>query len=138
MNERFKNMVNYLLEQRIEFSQNDIAKKIGISSGYISELVQAKKRISKQIVSKLINAYPQLNADYLKTGDGDMVKSVHNIITNTGAFSKNTINEDFSAQLSELINEQKDMRKDFMNLMSEKNRQINELIEIIKKDNDNI
>lgn len=140
MNERFKNMINYLLEKKIEFSQNDIAKKIGISSGYISELIQAKKKISKQIVSKLVDAYPQLNVDYLKTGDGEMLKKteIHNTISNTGAFSTNTINGDLGTQLSELISEQKELRKDFMSLMNEKNKQINDLIEIVKKNNGGI
>ena len=59
---------------------------------------------------------------------------VHNTISNTGAFSTNTINGDLGQQLSELISVQKGMQQDYLNLMQEKDRQIKELIEIIKQD----
>ena len=61
-----------------------------------------------------------------------------NTISNTGAFSTNTINGDLGQQLSELISVQKGMQQDYLNLMQEKDRQIKELIEIIKQDKCNV
>lgn len=74
MNERFTQIINYILEKKIEFSQNDIAKKLGISSGYMSELMQSRKAISKRIVSRLADVYPQFDMNWLKVNEGEMLK----------------------------------------------------------------
>lgn len=137
-------MENQTVKERVKIfcdSKNISIKQFeelcDLSNGYVSSM---RKGFGTPKLKNVLHRFPELNREWLLFGEGEMIKSsqIINTISNTGAFSKNTINEDFSSQLSELINEQKDMRKDFMNLMSEKNRQINELIEIIKKDNDNI
>lgn len=114
------------LRRKMKFTQGQLAEECGVDLRTVQNWEKGKN--IPESMRKLL----EVIAEKYET------VSQSNTISNTGAFSKNTINEDFSAQLSELINEQRDMRKDFMNLMSEKNRQINELIEIIKKDNDNI
>ncbi len=88
MNERFIKIINYILDMKIEFSQNDIAKKLGISSGYISELTQSKKAISKRVVSELASAYPQFDINWLKIGEGEMLKK------NCGQLTVNNVNGD--------------------------------------------
>lgn len=75
---------------------------------------------------------PKSKEKFLKKIFESVVTS--NVISNTGAFSTNTINGDLGQQLSELISVQKGMQQDYLNLMQEKDRQIKELIEIIKQD----
>ena len=60
MNERFVKAVNYILERKIDFSQNDIAKKLDISSGYMSELMNSNKAISKKVVTSF---YSEMTAN---------------------------------------------------------------------------
>lgn len=75
---------------------------------------------------------PKSKEKFLKKILDNVVTS--NTISNTGAFSTNTINGDLGQQLSELISVQKGLQQDYLNLMQEKDRQIKELIEIIKQD----
>jgi len=119
---------------------NKVSVLAGLTTGVISKSRDMNRDLSDNACEKLLAVLPDLNSDWLYNGDGEMLKKteIHNTISNTGAFSTNTINGDLGTQLSELISEQKELRKDFMSLMNEKNKQINELIEIIKKDNGGI
>lgn len=110
MNERFVKAVNYILERKIDFSQNDIAKKLDISSGYMSELMNSYKAISKKVVTKFAKAYPQINVDWLKLGEGEMLSIPQTVNTisgdhNVGNGTGNTVNSENTVQ--ELFNQLK-------------------------------
>ena len=111
------------------------AQFLGYSSSYYSSLVNGNEDITDDFLYKIADKL-NLNYGWLKNGIGEMFNQpeVHNTISNTGAFSTNTINGDLGQQLSELISVQKGMQQDYLNLMQEKDRQIKELIEIIKQD----
>lgn len=106
MNERFISIVNYILDKKIEFSQNDIAKKLGISSGYMSELMQSKKAISKQIVSKLEKVYPQFDINWLKIKEGEMLKT---------SVIQNNVNGDNTINITQ---------ENYMEIIREKDKQL--------------
>lgn len=114
------------LRKKIKLTQTELAKECGVDLRTVQNWEKGNK--IPEPVCKLL----EMIADKYES------VSQSNTISNTGAFSTNTINGDLGAQLSELISEQKDMRKDFMSLMNEKNKQINDLIEIVKKNNGGI
>lgn len=64
--ERVKDFLNYLA-----IGQNAFEKKVGWSNGYINNV----KSISAEKLTDAINEYPQLNAEWLLTGRGEMLKS---------------------------------------------------------------
>ena len=103
------------------------AQFLGYSSSYYSSLVNGNEDITDDFLYKIADKL-NLNYGWLKNGIGEMFKQpeVHNTISNTGAFSTNTINSDLGQQLSDLIELQRIMT-------AEKDRQIKELLEIIKQ-----
>lgn len=52
--------------------QNAFEKKCGISNGYISN---SRGSFGSRIISKISTAYPDLNVEWLMTGEGTMLKS---------------------------------------------------------------
>ena len=52
--------------------QNAFEKKCGISNGYISN---SRGSFGSRIISKISTAYPDLNVEWLMTGEGTMIKS---------------------------------------------------------------
>ncbi|MBP5367896.1 MAG: hypothetical protein J6Z01_05565 [Bacteroidales bacterium] len=135
-NQTVKDRVKYFCDSK-KISIKQFEELCGLSNGYISSM---RKGFGAPKLKNVLKQFPDLNREWLLFGDGEMLKKteIHNTISNTGAFSTNTINGDLGTQLSELISEQKELRKDFMSLMNEKNKQINDLIEIVKKNNSGI
>jgi hypothetical protein len=133
--ERLNEVLNAISDKYGISERKVIAQKIGVESTYFSGIAGNSKKISRKLLEKLQSVF-NVNPQYIKNGIGEMFKQpeVHNTISNTGAFSTNTINGDLGQQLSELISVQKGMQQDYLNLMQEKDRQIKELIEIIKQD----
>jgi len=56
----------------LDIGQNAFEKKAGIANGYISH---NKGSIGSETISKISNAYPELNTEWLLFGIGDMLKS---------------------------------------------------------------
>jgi SOS-response transcriptional repressor LexA len=55
----------------LEIGQNAFEKKVGIANGYISH---NKGSIGSDIVSKILDNYPDLDVTWLLTGEGSMLK----------------------------------------------------------------
>lgn len=64
--ERLKEFLTYK-----DIGQNKFADNVGISAGYINNL---KDSIGSKIINKISGAYPELNIDWLLTGEGNMLK----------------------------------------------------------------
>jgi len=65
---------NRLLEflKHLGIGQNAFEKKVGISNGYIAHL---KVSIGSGVLLKITNTYPELNTEWLLTGEGEMLKT---------------------------------------------------------------
>jgi len=64
------------LKQFIEHEQLTIYKvnkAAGLSTGLLFKALQGNKSISSESVERILRAYPQLNADWLLTGRGEML-----------------------------------------------------------------
>ena len=55
----------------LEIGQNAFEKKTGISNGYISHI---KNSIGSNIIKKISEVYPELDTNWLLTGNGSMLK----------------------------------------------------------------
>lgn len=63
--ENIRNIRNIL-----KMKQKELAKNLGISSGYLSEIEAAKKSPGIEVVEKFLKKY-KVNPAYLLTGEGD-------------------------------------------------------------------
>ena len=128
MKQRFKKAINYLKKIGKVKSQNEIAENMDITPQVITEILGGRMNLNTEKVVKFCTLYG-ISVEWLLTGDGEMLKSAvsGNTINNTGNFCENTI-VDYGQQLCELISMQKEMQ----DMMKEKDRQISDLLTIIK------
>lgn len=57
-------------------SLNKLSLELGLSNSYFSKMVRNSGSIGSDIIEKIIRLYPDLNADWLLTGNGCMIKNV--------------------------------------------------------------
>jgi transcriptional regulator with XRE-family HTH domain len=75
MNQRVKETVKELKKFRKVHSQADFAKETGIGVVQLSEIVSGKRKVSEYYVNKILTRFPEINADWLRSGVGEMLKS---------------------------------------------------------------
>ena len=75
MNQRIKEAVKELKKSRKVHSQADFAKEVGIGAVQLSEIVSGKRKISEYYVNKILTRFPEINAEWLYDGVGEMLKS---------------------------------------------------------------
>lgn len=54
-------------------SKNKFSEKIGLSNSYMSKMVANNGNIGSQIIEKIVRIYPELDARWLLTGEGNMI-----------------------------------------------------------------
>lgn len=74
MNQRLKDLIHELKEQRKIYSQADFAEIVGISKTQFSEMVTGKRKISERTIHKIVSSLPEINENWLLTGEGNMLK----------------------------------------------------------------
>ena len=128
--ERLNQVINIISDKFNISDKKDIAVKLGIEQTYFSAMLGGSKKISGNLLEKL-QAVFGVSRSWLKTGEGEMFvqpPTANNTINNSGDFCENVIGGDLKQQLAELIN----IQKKFQDMISVKDKQINELIEILK------
>jgi len=134
-------LIKYLLLKKI--SQRSFEVKIGLSNGYINNI---RKSIQPDKLQNILLNYPDLNIEWLLTGKGEMLKNDHNqdvekdkIDSDANENTKRVNTADFRNEFSEMINLQKSMQeilKTSQHHLSESQKQVNALLEILKKEKD--
>lgn len=111
MNQRLKILIDELKKRRDILSQAELAEIVGISRTQFSELVTGKRHISDKTIHKITNAIPELNEDWLRTGEGEMLKDTSAIAENHSAsiagteIKENKINVNGDKTISMLVAE---------------------------------
>ena len=70
INERIRLLINDIGE-----SQNSIAKKLGVNQSFLSKVVRGLSKPSVEMLSGITEAYRNVNAEWLLTGNGPMYKT---------------------------------------------------------------
>ena len=125
--------------------QNKFAQNVGLSAGYVNNLGE---NISSRSLNKILNVYPQLNEKWLLTGKGEMIKPINtqkakgnnSINSNINNIEGNVTisHNDFSNLLElqkgyqETQKELNEILKTAQNQLSESQKQVSDLIEILK------
>ncbi|MDR1938746.1 MAG: hypothetical protein LBQ73_09675 [Tannerellaceae bacterium] len=67
MKERLIEFLAYL-----DMGQTKFEEKVGLSRGFVNKIGES---IKLKTIKKITDVYPELNANWLKTGEGEMLKS---------------------------------------------------------------
>lgn len=70
IHERF----SYLIET-LGYTQVSLAQLIGISQGYVSQLMTGQRSITTKILRNITKLRPEVNINWVLTGDGEMFLS---------------------------------------------------------------
>lgn len=75
MNERLKIFANYLILYMKVKSNADLALKLGIAKSQFSEILSGKRKLSLDLVNKVHSVFPELNTEWVMTGEGQMLNN---------------------------------------------------------------
>lgn len=88
--ERVIKVINWLIFEEIVSSRKDLAEKIGYTESSISQILNQKVPLSTKFINKLSNFNPQINKEWILTGEGEML-----VLTGDGSMLKEeTVNQD--------------------------------------------
>ena len=76
VNERVSEVFKYLKTNRKVTSQKDFAKIIGSDEATVSNIFRQKLDVPNNFLAKISKAFPQINPQWLQTGEGEMVVEV--------------------------------------------------------------
>ena len=76
VSERFVKCAEYLIKTRKLRNQAELVRLLGLSKGYVSQLMSGKREPSETIVSSLCAQFPELNSQWIMTGEGEMTQKV--------------------------------------------------------------
>lgn len=117
MNQRVKLVINELKEQRRIHSDADCARLIGIDKAELSRMMSGKRNISQRCINGLLTTFPEINADWLRTGEGEMLKNTsavaenHSISIAGEEIKENNIRVNTDETIAKLIAEVSAQRK---------------------------
>lgn len=63
------------LMDRFEVNAAQFAEKIGVQRSSISHFLSGRNNPSLDVIRKILMAYPQIDAEWLLSGEGDMIKN---------------------------------------------------------------
>lgn len=75
MNQRLREVVNKLKNQRKVYSDADFARIVDIPRGDLSQMMSGKRKVSKRCVSNLLREFPEINEEWFTTGKGEMLNN---------------------------------------------------------------
>lgn len=73
MNQRVKLLIENLKINRKIYSQADFAKEVGIGVVQLSEIVSGKRKVSDYYINKILTRFPEINEEWITTGEGEML-----------------------------------------------------------------
>jgi hypothetical protein len=125
MKERLLEFLAYLGMGQTKFEEN-----IGLSRGLINNI---KGGISSNTINKISSKYPELNTDWLVSGDGEMIKNSQQIgdVSNStvvGANVSGNGNQITNNDIAGMI----ELQKGYQDMIKKSQEQIDRLIGIIE------
>ena len=121
LKERLKGFIKYK-----GISVRSFEIKCGLSNGYISNM---RVSIQPEKMSCIAEQFPELNMGWLMTGEGEMIKAMQQEST----VSNRTVS--ISVEAWDVIKKQAESLKAQADSLERRDRQTDELISIIRKEN---
>lgn len=82
MNQRIKLVINELKKQRKIHSAADCARLIGIDKAELSKMMSGNRHVSQRCVDNLLATFPEINEEWLRNGEGEMLKNTSAVAEN--------------------------------------------------------
>lgn len=76
-NKRFKEMMEYLKKNRYIRNQQDFTERVNSDKTTVSQIMNDKISIPNIMFGNISAAFPFISIEWLKNGDGDMLKSTY-------------------------------------------------------------
>jgi hypothetical protein len=117
--------------ERKNISISRFEKMAGLSNGYFN---QVKKRPSLDKLQSMGRAFPDLNTDWLMTGEGEMLNGSNNVVqygSNVNTTGDNNHIEQ-SALLDKALGEISELRKALVDALQVNQRQAERLLDILQ------
>lgn len=73
--ERINEVKDFLIYNKIIKNQQEFADLLGVDKGNISSLLKGKRTITDNFIVKISQAFPRIDNEWIKTGEGTMLKS---------------------------------------------------------------
>ena len=111
MNQRIKLIVSELKKQRKVYSAADCARLIGLDKAELSKIMSGNRQVSQRCVDSLLTTFPEINEEWLRTGEGEMLKNAsasadnHSISIADEEIKENKINVNTDETIAMLIAE---------------------------------
>jgi plasmid maintenance system antidote protein VapI len=126
MNERLKILLDELKNRRVVHNYADFALQMGKPRSIISELLNGKRTISELFVHEMTTKFPQVNADWLLTGNGEMLKEETQL---QNAVTEQPQEQGMIDKLFFLVESQRKDIETLIQLVKNKDEKIEELLE---------
>lgn len=117
MNQRLKILITELKKRKKVYHQAEFAEIVGISRTQFSEIVTGKRKLSDKAIHKITKALPEINEEWLRTGEGEMLNSHsanadnHSISIAGEEIKENKINVNTDETIARLVAEVAAQRK---------------------------
>lgn len=76
--ERVRKVIKWLISERVVLYQKDVAKRMNYNASVMSNLLNGNGRITDRFIERLCDIDTRLNPDWIRTGNGEMLKSHDN------------------------------------------------------------
>ena len=76
------------------FSPSDFAEEIGVQRSSISHLISGRNKPSLEFVQKILNRFPEINPDWILSGQGEMIKNNNMPVSDELPFDRIPIKEE--------------------------------------------
>lgn len=74
LNQRVSDVIRFLIFSKVALDKQDLAQKLGYNVSSFSQIINGRVPLSNKFVDKLIEFAPNINEEWLKTGEGEMLK----------------------------------------------------------------
>lgn len=112
-NKRFRDMMEYLKKNRYIRNQQDFTERVCSDKSTVSQIMNDKISIPNIMFGCISSAFPFISTEWLKSGDGEMLKSTYTQNINGGENISQTGNISTipAEALTKAIDEISEMRK---------------------------
>lgn len=128
-NQRFRNVITSLKENKKVRNQQDFVERIGSDKTTISQIVNNKIMIPNNLFAKIKEAFPEVSIEWIKSGDGELFNSP---VVQTNQNGDNihgqsvTVNKSETEKLLEALDKCHE-------LLKKKDEQIDKLLNMLSK-----
>ena len=74
LNQRITDVVSYLIFSKVALDKRDLSQKLGYNVSSFSQIINGRVPVSDKFIERLLEFAPDLNENWLLTGEGEMLK----------------------------------------------------------------